>query len=97
MLERLHGLARDVYYRSAADDRFSDRAITNKVRPCLGTLPSHSGFSAYRPASGADPVELYAAGRFGLCPERLDFGEFCRTVEATGDGTWSDAEGDREK
>ena len=59
ILKRRNGLARGIYYRRIADDRFSGKQIPAEAQRCLNTMISASGYSACQLVFGSNPVGLY--------------------------------------
>ena len=61
-LEKRKGLARGLYYRSSADDRFASKQISTEAQYCLNALLISRWRSAYRPVFGLSPADLYGCG-----------------------------------
>ena len=59
ILERRNGLARCIYYRPVADDRFPGNQGAPEAQWCVTTLESGGGYSAYQLVFGSNPADLF--------------------------------------
>ena len=57
--ERRNGIARRIYNRPMADDRFPSKQIPSGVQWCLITLIPAGGYSACQMVFGSNPVDLF--------------------------------------
>ena len=62
ILERRNGLARGIYSRLKAGRFPSRQQILTQAPRNLDTMVSASGYSAYEPVIGVNPMDLYGWG-----------------------------------
>ena len=62
LLEHRDGLARGIYLRLAADDRYPKERITTEPQYCFSNLIHSSGYSAHQMVFGSNPANLYEWG-----------------------------------
>ena len=97
ILGRRNRLARGIYNRLVAADRFSGKQISVDVQQRLNALISGSGYSAYQLVFGSNPMYLFGWDDKGeeqlFAQNTSPFGSVCATVEITYDGTGSSTGG----
>ena len=60
VLERRKGIARGIYNRSVASDRFPSRSIIGEVQYFLNAMLIHRGFDARQMAFRSNPADVYS-------------------------------------